>query len=151
MKATQIVTSQKVGGPSSAELERKHLEFDEVLDDRLDVLFNFLYTFHDIVYTVGGEELLLKVLEEFIEGGVRAAVGIHIPCLGATSKEKGGDAGLVRGRDARKVHVFIDTVDPLIDSVERHIQSVEILRLGNLKAGDAGSVGVIDTSHRMTR
>ena len=70
VKAAQIVTSRKVKGPSSAELERQHLKFDGVLVGCPGcALFDFFHTLHDVVNTMGGKELLLEGFEEFIKGG----------------------------------------------------------------------------------
>src|SRR2546421_9480656 len=50
VKAAQIVTSRKVKGPSSAELERQHLKFDGVLVGRPGcALFDFFHTLHGVV------------------------------------------------------------------------------------------------------
>ena len=64
------MTSLKIGGPSSTELERKHFEFDGVLTGRLaSALFDFFHTLHDVISGVSGEELLLEGSKEFIKGG----------------------------------------------------------------------------------
>jgi hypothetical protein len=115
MKTSQVVAFLKFGGSRLAKLERKHLVFDGIFASRpIGALFDVLDTLHNIVNTVGSEELLLKGSNEFLEGGIRSAVGIQVPCFGVSCEEERGDSGLVFRWDAREIHIFIDAVDPFV-------------------------------------
>jgi hypothetical protein len=87
--------------------------------------------------------LLLKSLNEVIEGwkGTDVGVSIPIPRLRFLVKEETCKLSLGFRWNMGKFQVFFDVVSPVGDSAKRCIRAVEFVQLGDLQARNTGRCG----------